>query len=175
MHPQIERQGPGACPICGMALERRQASLGQSRCSGCSFCWQLQLWFMRDFPSFCEAGPRLRIETEYVHLDLLGTGAAYGYSVYALFFANSIPATFRMLGKLAVNFEPAAVIITLVLLGQVLELRARSHTSSAIKNLLELAPKIARSIRDDGVEEDVPLDRIQVGNRLRVRPGEDAG
>ena len=80
-----------------------------------------------------------------------------------------------MLGKLAVNFEPAAVIITLVLLGQVLELRARSHTSSAIKNLLELAPKIARSIRDDGVEEDVPLDRIQVGNRLRVRPGEDAG
>ena len=106
-------------------------------------------------------------------LIALGAGAAYGYSVVALLFPSSISASFRMHGgELAVYFEPAAVIVALVLLGQVLELRARSQTSSAIKSLLSLAPKAARLIRTDGTEEDVQLDRVQVGDRLRVRPGE---
>src|SRR5450432_3757789 len=103
----------------------------------------------------------------------LGSGAAYFYSVFALLFPGFIPASFRdMNGDLAVYFEPASVIVTLVLLGQLLELRARSQTSSALKALLGLAPKTARIVRDDGREEDVPLDRVISGDRLRVRPGE---
>ncbi len=106
-------------------------------------------------------------------LIALGTGAAYGYSVFALLFPDSIPDSFRnMAGELAVYFEPAAVIVALVLLGQVLELRARSQTSSAIKALLGLAPKTARVIRDDGQEQDIALDIVQIGDRIRVRPGE---
>jgi P-type Cu+ transporter len=106
-------------------------------------------------------------------LIALGTGAAYLYSVVALLFPSSIPPSFRThAGELAVYFEPAAVIVTLVLLGQVLELRARSQTSSAIKSLLGLAPKTALLIRTDGSEDEVHLDRVQVGDRLRVRPGE---
>lgn len=106
-------------------------------------------------------------------LIALGTGAAYLYSVVALLFPSSIPSSFRThAGDLAVYFEPAAVIVTLVLLGQVLELRARSQTSSAIKSLLGLAPKTALLIRTDGIEDEVHLDRVQVGDRLRVRPGE---
>ena len=88
-------------------------------------------------------------------------------------FPGFIPASFRdMAGDLAVYFEPASVIVTLVLLGQVLELRARSQTSSALKALLGLAPKTARAVRADGHEEDIPLDRVIVGDQLRVRPGE---
>jgi Cu+-exporting ATPase len=103
----------------------------------------------------------------------LGTGSAYVYSVFALLFPRAIPASFRnMDGQVAVYFEPAAVIVTLVLLGQVLELRARSRTSSAIKALLGLAPKNARVVKEDGTEEDVAIDRIIVGDRIRVRPGE---
>ena len=106
-------------------------------------------------------------------LIALGTGAAYLYSLFALLFPSAIPASFRnMAGELAVYFEPAAVIVTLVLLGQVLELRARSQTSSAIKSLLGLAPKTARVIRANGTEEDISLDQVQIGDRLRVRPGE---
>ena len=106
-------------------------------------------------------------------LIALGTGAAYLYSLFALLFPSAIPASFRnMAGELAVYFEPAAVIVTLVLLGQVLELRARSRTSSAIKSLLGLAPKTARVIRPDGAEQDIPLDQVQIGDRLRIRPGE---
>lgn len=106
-------------------------------------------------------------------LIALGTGAAYIYSVFALQFPAAIPASFRnMAGELAVYFEPAAVIVTLVLLGQVLELRARSQTSSAIKALLDLAPKTARMIASNGQERDVPLDQVQLGDKLRVRPGE---
>ncbi|HZO53715.1 MAG TPA: heavy metal translocating P-type ATPase [Bryobacteraceae bacterium] len=107
-------------------------------------------------------------------LIALGTGAAYVYSVAATLFPNLFPESFRdhHTGALAVYFEPAAVIVTLVLLGQVLELRARSQTSSAIKSLLGLAPKTARVLREDNREEDIPLDRVQVGMRLRVRPGE---
>lgn len=103
----------------------------------------------------------------------LGTGSAYLYSVFALLFPGAIPASFRSMGgQVAVYFEPAAVIITLVLLGQVLELRARGQTSSAIKALLRLAPKTALVVRVDGREEDVAVDRIVAGDKIRVRPGE---
>ncbi|MDQ2948019.1 MAG: heavy metal translocating P-type ATPase, partial [Acidobacteriota bacterium] len=106
-------------------------------------------------------------------LIALGTGASYLYSVFALLFPALIPASFRtMTGELALYFEPASVIVTLVLLGQVLELRARSRTSSALKALLGLAPKTARIIREDGSEEDIPLEHVKSGDRLRVRPGE---
>ncbi len=106
-------------------------------------------------------------------LIALGTGASYLYSVFALLFPALIPASFRtMTGELAVYFEPASVIVTLVLLGQVLELRARSQTSSALKALLGLAPKTARIIRENGAEEDIPLEHVKSGDRLRVRPGE---
>jgi len=103
----------------------------------------------------------------------LGVAVAYGYSVIAALFPDLFPAAFRaQSGEVGVYFEAAAVIVTLVLLGQVLELKARSSTNSAIRALLDLAPKLARRIRADGVEEDVALELVQVGDRLRVRPGE---
>jgi Cu+-exporting ATPase len=106
-------------------------------------------------------------------LIAIGTGTAFVYSVIATVAPGIFPASFRGAGgTVAVYFEAAAGITTLVLLGQVLELRARSQTSSAIKALLGLAPKTARRILADGSEEDVPLDRVQPGDRLRVRPGE---
>jgi Cu+-exporting ATPase len=105
-------------------------------------------------------------------LIALGTGAAFGYSVFAVLFPGALPHTLRHGGVPPVYFEAAAVITTLVLLGQVLELRARSATSGAIRALLGLQPKTARRLREDGREEDVPLAEVQVGNRLRVRPGE---
>jgi Cu+-exporting ATPase len=106
-------------------------------------------------------------------LIAIGVGAAYGYSVIATLFPDIFPPSFHgHSGTVAVYFEAAAIITTLVLLGQVLELRARGQTSSAIKALLGLSPKTARLIRDGGEEEDVSLDRVKVGDRLRVRPGE---
>ena len=106
-------------------------------------------------------------------LIAIGTGTAYVYSVIATLVPDLFPASFHMhSGAVAVYFEAAAVITTLVLLGQVLELRARSQTSSAIKALLGLAPKTARRLREDSSEEDVPLDQVHPGDRLRVRPGE---
>ncbi|MCI0453847.1 MAG: heavy metal translocating P-type ATPase [Candidatus Dadabacteria bacterium] len=106
-------------------------------------------------------------------LIAMGTGVAFWYSVVATFFPDIFPDSFRSQdGEVGVYFEVASVIVALVLLGQVLELRARSQTSSAIKALLGLAPKTARVIRDDGTEEETPLDRIKPGDRLRVRPGE---
>jgi P-type Cu+ transporter len=105
-------------------------------------------------------------------LIALGVGAAYVYSVVATLAPGMFPDSFRMMGEVAVYFEPAAVIVVLVLLGQVLELRARSRTSSAMRNLLGLAPKTARKIEQDGTERDVPLEQVHVGDRLRVRPGE---
>jgi Cu+-exporting ATPase len=106
-------------------------------------------------------------------LIAIGTGTAYGYSVVATLFPELLPQEFRgQGGEPVVYYEAAVVITTLVLLGQVLELRARSQTSSAIKALLALAPKTARLIQDDGMEVDVPLEGLQPGNRLRVRPGE---
>jgi P-type Cu+ transporter len=106
-------------------------------------------------------------------LIAIGVGTAYVYSLAATLFPDAFPPSFRGHGgEVAVYFDAAAVITTLVLLGQVLELRARSKTSKAIKALLGLAPKTARQVRDDGTETDVPLERVQVGDRLRVRPGE---
>jgi len=103
----------------------------------------------------------------------LGTGVAYTYSLAAILFPGAFPPSLRgPEGNVAVYFEAAAVIITLVLLGQVLELRARQATSGAIRALLGLAPKTARRVGDDGSEEDIPLDKVEKGNRLRVRPGE---
>ena len=103
----------------------------------------------------------------------LGVSVAYIYSVVAKVFPGIFPASFREAsGEVGVYFEAAAFIVTLVLLGQVLELKARSETSAAIKALLGLAPKTARRLREGGNEEDIPLDQVQVGDRLRVRPGE---
>ncbi len=102
----------------------------------------------------------------------LGTGAAFVYSVVATVAPGVFPASFVSMGRVNVYFEAAAVIISLTLLGQMLELRARSQTSAAIRSLLGLAPKTARRVREDGTEEDVPLTHVQVGDRLRVRPGE---
>ena len=106
-------------------------------------------------------------------LIALGVGVAYAYSVVATAFPAIFPASFRMeSGQVGVYFEAAAVIVTLVLLGQVMELRARSQTGAAIRALLGLAPKTARRLRDDGTDEDVPLEHVRVGDRLRIRPGE---
>ncbi len=105
-------------------------------------------------------------------LIALGTGAAFGYSVFAALFPDTLPHAMRHGGVPPVYFEAAAVITTLVLLGQVLELRARSATSGAIRALLGLQPRTARRLREDGREEDVPLEHVAVGDRLRVRPGE---
>jgi Cu+-exporting ATPase len=105
-------------------------------------------------------------------LIALGTGAAWLFSVGGLLFPDALPAAFLEHGQAPLYFEAAAVIIALVLLGQVLELRARAQTSGAIKALLKLAPKTARRLDADGVERDVDVDRLQAGDRLRVRPGE---
>jgi len=106
-------------------------------------------------------------------LIAIGVGTAYVFSIFATVLPGLFPPSFRgAQGEVAVYFDAAAVIATLVLLGQVLELRARSRTSSAIKALLGLAPKTARLLRDDGAETDVPLESVQAGDRLRVRPGE---
>lgn len=102
----------------------------------------------------------------------LGTGAAFVYSVVATVAPQVFPDSFISMGRVAVYFEATAVIISLTLLGQVLELKARSQTSAAIKSLLGLAPKTARRLRPDGSEEDVPLTHVHVGDLLRIRPGE---
>ncbi|MGI8770777.1 MAG: heavy metal translocating P-type ATPase [Acidobacteriaceae bacterium] len=138
------------------------------------FCLATPVVLWGGWPFFQRGGASLI----HRHLNMftliaLGTGASYGYSVIALFFPSLFPNSFQMhAGEVSVYFEPAAIIVTLVLLGQVLELRARSRTSSALKALLGLAPKTARLVGADGTEEDVPLERIQVGESLRVRPGE---
>ncbi len=102
----------------------------------------------------------------------LGTAAAYLFSVVALLFPDLLPEAFKMNGMVPLYFEPAAVIVALVLMGQVLELRARSRTNSAIKSLLALAPNSALRVKPDGSEEEVHLDQVHVGDLLRVKPGE---
>ena len=124
-------------------------------------------FFQRGWASVVNRAPNM------FTLIAMGTGAAYGYSTVATVAPTLLPSSFRLHdGSIAVYFEAAAIITVLVLLGQVLELRARSQTSSAIRSLLRLAPKTARLIKSDGQEDDVPLEHIQVGHRLRVRPGE---
>ncbi|MCU0918863.1 MAG: copper-translocating P-type ATPase [Burkholderiaceae bacterium] len=128
--------------------------------------WAGWPFFMRGVQSVRQRSPNMWT------LIGLGTGAAFVYSVVATVAPGVFPASFQAMGRVAVYFEAAAVIISLTLLGQLLELKARSQTSAAIKSLLGLAPKTARRIGADGSEEDVPLTHVHVGDLLRVRPGE---
>jgi Cu+-exporting ATPase len=217
MHPEIVRDGPGSCPICGMALEPVTASLddeanpelvdmtrrfwvavvltipvlvlamgemipGQplQRLIPTSAMQWLQLVFASPvvlwagWPFFVRAWHSI-VNRNLNMFTLIGLGVGVGYlfSLIAVLLPGVFPASFRdHHGNVPVYFEAAAVIVTLVLLGQVLELRARSQTGSAIKELLGLAPKTAQRIKEDGQEEDLPLEHVHVGNRLRVRPGE---
>ncbi|MBN9424071.1 MAG: copper-translocating P-type ATPase [Candidatus Accumulibacter sp. 66-26] len=128
--------------------------------------WAGAPFFVRGWQSLVHRSPNMWT------LISLGTGAAFGYSVVAALAPGLFPQSFVAHGRIGVYFEAAAVIISLTLLGQMLELRARSQTSAAIKSLLGLAPKTARRINPDGKEEDVPLTHVHVGDTLRVRPGE---
>jgi P-type Cu+ transporter len=217
MHAQIVRAAPGACPICGMALEPRTVTaeeapnteliemrrrlfvtvlpagvvflmgmsdllpgmplhhlLGASGAAWIEFGLATPVVLWGAWPFFVRAWQSLvNRSLNMFTLFGLGIGVAYGYSVLALLAPTIFPPSFRGEGGVvAVYFEAAAVIVALVLLGQVLELGARSETNAAIRALLHLAPKTARRIRDGGGEEDVPLDAVAVGDRLRVRPGE---
>jgi len=217
MHPQIVRDGPGSCPICGMALEPRTITLSEEENHELKDM-QRRFWvsvaltapvFVIGMSDLIPGAPLQRVLApalvSWVQLILaspvvlwgawpffvrawhsvvnrslnmftligLGVGVAFGYSVVATVTPDIFAISFRSHGDtVPVYFEAAAVITTLVLLGQVLELKARSHTSSAIKSLLGLAPKTARLISPDGNEHDVPLDQVKVGDLLRVRPGE---
>ena len=128
--------------------------------------WAGAPFFVRGWQSIRNRSPNMWT------LIALGTGAAYVYSVVATVAPGVFPEAFQSMGRVSVYFEAAAVIVSLTLLGQLLELKARAQTSAAIKSLLGLAPKTARRLREDGGEEDVPLDHVHVGDRLRVRPGE---
>ncbi|WP_246373008.1 heavy metal translocating P-type ATPase [Marilutibacter spongiae] len=129
------------------------------------------LWAGWPFLERCVASIRNRSPNMWTLIGI-GVSAAYLYSVVATVAPGIFPASFQSHGRVGVYFEAAAVIVSLTLLGQLLELRARSQTSAAIKALLGLAPTTARRLRDDGTEEDVPLAHVHVGDRLRVRPGE---
>jgi Cu+-exporting ATPase len=208
MHPDIVTDKPGACPICGMALEPMDATQDDGGnpelktmivrfwvCAALSV--PLFVMNMTGFlPPSVSVWLQLALATPVVlwggsiffargwasivnrHLNMftlisLGSGVAYLYSLAALFLPGRFPAAFRAPdGQIPVYFEASAVIITLVLLGQVLELRARQQTGGAIRALLDLAPKQARIVRPDGREEDIPLESVQAGDVLRVRPGE---
>lgn len=213
MHPEIRQEGPGSCPICGMALEPDQVSLddapdpelidmtrrfwialaltlpvfvlemgahlglmtlvSRSASNWISFALATPVVLWAGAPFFVRGWRSL--VTRHLNMFTLiamGTGVAWLYSVVATLAPEVFPAAFRdHHGAVAVYFEAAAVITVLVLLGQVLELRARNQTSGAIRALLGLAPKTARRIGLHG-DEDVALDMIAVGDRLRVRPGE---
>ncbi|HEX5759336.1 MAG TPA: heavy metal translocating P-type ATPase, partial [Thermoanaerobaculia bacterium] len=218
MHPEVLRDRPGSCPICGMALEPRVATSAEEEESPELRDMTRRFWasaalslpllvlgmgmlfepnpFAGLLPPRAMGWVELLLATpvvlwggwpffvrayySLVHRSLnmftliaLGVGVAYGYSVVARLAPGLFPASFRDAhGEVGVYFEAAAVIVTLVLLGQVLELRARRRTGAAIRALLGLAPKTARRLRPDGGEEDVPLETVRVGDRLRVRPGE---
>ena len=210
MHPEIVRDAPGTCPLCGMALEpmlptedddnpelddfRRRFwwTLPLSLCvlalamAGHRLAWPaadartwielvlstpVVLWAGWPFFERCVASLRTGNLNMWTLIGI-GVGAAYGYSVAAAVAPDLFPASFRDHGRVGVYFEAAAVIVSLTLLGQLLELQARSRTSAAIKALLRLSPKTARRLEGDGTEADVPLGDIRVGDRLRVRPGE---
>ncbi|WP_420496915.1 heavy metal translocating P-type ATPase [Sphingomonas sediminicola] len=213
MHPEIRQEGPGTCPICGMALEPEEPSLddapnpelvdftrrfwiataltipllavsmfaellGYELVSSAASPWvqlalagPVVLWagapfFVRGWRS---------IVTRHLNMFTLisiGVGAAFLYSLFATVAPGTFPSTFRMGAVVPVYYEAAAVVVTLVLLGQVLELRARAATGRAIRALMDLAPKLARRLRADGWEEEVSLAEVAAGDRLRVRPGE---
>jgi len=128
--------------------------------------WAGWPFFERCVQSICNRSPNM------FTLIGIGVAAAFGYSVAATLAPQIFPASFRAHGRVDVYFEAAAVIVSLTLLGQLLELRAHTRTAGAIKGLLGLAPKQARHLREDGSEEDIPLVHVHVGDRLRVRPGE---
>ena len=217
MHPQVRQEGPGNCPICGMALEPETVSLedrpNPELADMTRRFWigaaltapllllemgahlpgldlhhlipaQLSLWvqFVLATPVVLWAGWPFfeRAYASVVNRSLnmfsliaLGTGAAYLFSLVATFAPGIFPAGFRGAeGLVSVYYEAAAVITVLVLLGQVLELRARERTGSAIRALLGLAPKTARRLTPTGEEEEVPVAEVQAGERLRVRPGD---
>jgi Cu+-exporting ATPase len=216
MHPQIVRDAPGSCPICGMALEPMTPVRGAEEENpelrdmtrrfwvACALTAPVLVLAMSDllpgasrlvpeawrpyvqlaiatpvcvwaaWPFFVRAAQSVRHRSlNMFTLIGLGVSVAYVYSVVATLVPDAFPPSFRdASGHVAVYFEAAAVIVTLILLGQVLELRARTRTSAAIKQLLGLAPKTARRIDARGDEEDVPLDAVRPGDRLRVRPGE---
>jgi Cu+-exporting ATPase len=215
MHPEIRQVGPGACPICGMALEpvtvtadsgpnHELADMSRRFWIGLALAapvfalemgghltglmmlvsrqtsnWiqlglatPVVLW--AGWPFFVRGWASLRTRSlNMFTLIAMGVGVAWTYSMVAALAPGAFPPAFRdAQGAVPVYFEAAAVIVVLVLLGQVLELRARDQTSGAIKALLNLAPKTARRVREDGTDEEVTLDLIGVGDRLRVRPGE---
>ena len=217
MHPEIVRDEPGSCPICGMALEPRAVRAGEeenaelvdmSRRFWVSLALTVPVFLlaMAEFiPGLEGAGGISKRSLTFIQIILatpvvvwggwpffvrcwqsvvnrslnmftligLGVFVAYVYSMVAALFPGVFPASFRDAeGNVAVYFEAAAVIVTLVLLGQVLELKARSRTGAAIRALLGLTPKTARRVNADGTEEDVSLDKVEVGDSLRVRPGE---
>lgn len=217
MHPQIRQTGPGACPICGMALERLAPAaeegpnlelIDMSRRFWIGLVLTLPLFLMEmgghvpwlnihamlspnvsnwlqfvlatpvvlwaGWPFFDRAGASVvNRSLNMFSLIALGTGAAYLFSLVATVAPQLFPAGFRTTeGAVAVYYEAAAVITVLVLLGQVLELRARERTGGAIRALLDLAPKTGRRIRADGTDEEVAIETVQLGDRLRVRPGE---
>jgi Cu+-exporting ATPase len=216
MHPEIVRDAPGNCPICGMALEPRVVSGAHeeddSELRSMSLRFKVSAALSAPLLVLAMAGmfdPNLKhalpagwldwlqfaLATPVVlwggwpffqrgwaslvnrHLNMftliaIGTGTAYLYSVAAVAAPGMFPDTFRMHGRVEGYFETSAIIGTLVLMGQVLELRARRHTSSAIRALLDLSPKTARRVRADGTDEEIPLEQIHAGDRLRVRPGE---
>jgi Cu+-exporting ATPase len=211
MHPEVRQVGPGACPICGMALEPELISLDHApdpelidmtrrfwialvltlpvfamEMSGHLGLMYLVPWsnwigFVLSTPVVLWAGAPFFVRgwrslvthnLNMFTLIAMGTGVAWLYSVVGTLAPQLFPPAFRdMHGMVAVYFEAAAVITVLVLLGQVLELRARERTSGAIRALLGLAPKTARRVTAQG-DEDVAIDAIAVGDRLRVRPGE---
>jgi Cu+-exporting ATPase len=211
MHPEIRQEGPGTCPICGMALEPEMPSLEDEdnpelRDFTRRFAWTLPLtivtlvlamfghrfgvmsvatrtwiefalatpvvlWAGWPFFERCVQSIRNRSPNMWTLIGI-GVAAAYAYSVVATIAPGVFPASFHEHGRVGVYFEAAAVIVSLTLLGQLLELRARSKTSAAIKALLGLAPKTARRIDAAGAEEDIPLEHVHVGDHLRVRPGE---
>jgi Cu+-exporting ATPase len=213
MHPEIIRDAPGACPICGMALEPMLPSdepsheltdftrrmwisgaaavplviltmgelvalpvrdwIGHQTASYLEFAlatpiilWAAQPFFKRGWDSLVNRSPNMWT------LISLGVAAAYLYSLLATFLPGLFPDQYRMGHGVGTYFEAAVVIVTLVFVGQVLELRARERTGDAIRALLDLAPKTARRILPDGTEYDAPLENIMQGDRLRVRPGD---
>ncbi|MGQ0659153.1 MAG: copper-transporting P-type ATPase [Chromatiales bacterium] len=216
MHPEIVRDVPGSCPICGMALEPRTLGSGEQNpdledmwrrfwvsavlalplfliATGTDLFAELStkwippsrlqwLEFLLASPAVLWGGWPFFVRGWHSllsrHLNMftliaLGVGVAWVYSVIATFAPGLFPTTLRMAdGTVPVYFEAAAVITAVVLLGQVVELRARSQTSAAIKMLLRLAPNTARLVRAGGVEEDIPLEQVKPGDVLRVRPGE---
>ncbi|TIO07719.1 heavy metal translocating P-type ATPase [Mesorhizobium sp.] len=217
MHPEIIRDKPGACPICGMALEPMGVPTGDEGPNPELVDFTRRFWVSAvlsvpllifamapmlglTFSAFIDDSAKVWLEMAlaspvvlwaafpFFHrgwdsvlnrspnmwtLISLGVGAAYLYSVVATLFPDVFPHQFRgHEGTVPVYFEAAAIIVALVFLGQVLELRAREKTGSAIRALLDLAPKTARLIGEDGSENDVPLDTVKAGDRLRIRPGD---